>query len=267
MYTQTHGTPANTRRSSGYTTCTHKHTATQKTPDVRQGTPHVHPDTRLPRKHQTFIRVRHVYTQTHGTPANTRRSSRYTTCTHKHTATQKTPDVRQGTPHLHPDTRLSRKHQKFIRVRHVYTQTHGTPENTRRSSGYATCAPRHTAPQQTPHVHQGTIRVHPDTRHPNKHYTFTRVRHVYTQTHGTQQTPDVHHCTARVHPDTRHPSKHQTSIRVHQVHTQTHSNPSNTRRSSEYTTCTPRHTTPQQTLDVHQGTPSAHTNTRHPNKH
>ena len=164
MYTQTHDTPANTRRSSRYATCTPRHTTPQQTPDIHQGTPHVHPDTRHPSKHRTFIMVHHVYTQTHDTPANTRRSSAYGMCTARHTTPQQILDAHQ--------------------VRHVYSQTHGTPTNTRRSSGYATCTPRHTTPQQTPDVHQGTPRVHPDTRHHSKHQTLIRVRYVYTRTHA-----------------------------------------------------------------------------------
>ena len=169
MYTQTHNTPTNTRRSPGYGMCTPRHMAPQQTLDVHQGTACVHPDTWQPSKHQPFIRVRHVYTRTHDTPTNTRRSPGYGMCTPRHMAPQQTLDVHQGTACVHPDTWQPSKHQTFIRVRHVYTQTHDTPANTRRSSGYATCTPRHTTPQLTPDVHQGTPRVHPDTHHPNKH--------------------------------------------------------------------------------------------------
>ena len=149
--------------------CTPRHMAAQQTPDVHQGTVCVHPDTRHPSKHQAFIRVRHVYTQTHDTPANTRRSSGYATCTPRPTTPQQTLDVHQGTPRVHPDTRHPSKHQTFIRVRHMYTQTHDTTANTRRSSGYTTCTPRHTTPQETLDVHQRTACVQPDTQHPNKY--------------------------------------------------------------------------------------------------
>ena len=228
VYTQTHGTPTSTIRSSGYVTCTPRHTPPQQTPDVHQGMSRVHPDTRLPNKHQTFIRVWQVYNQTHGFSTSTRRSSGYVTCTPRHTAPQQAPCVHQGMSRVHPDTRHPNKHHTFIRVCHVYTQPHGTPTITRRSSGYVTCTPRHTAPQQAPDVHQGMSRVHPDTRLPNKHQTFIRVCLVYTQTHGS---------------------------------------PTSTRRSSGYVTCTPRHTAPQQAPYVHQGMSRVHPDTRHPNKH
>ena len=175
--------------------CTPRYTAPQQTPDVYQGTLRVHPDT--------------------PPPENTRRSSRYIMCTPRHATPQQTLDAHQGTACVHPDTRHPNKHQTFIRVRYVYTQTHNTPTfiivqhvytqihdtpaTTRRSSGYATCTPRNTTPQQTLDVHQGTPSAHTNTRHPSKHQPFIRIHHVYNQTHNT---------------------------------------PTNTRRSSGYTRCT-----------------------------